>query len=164
MNPQIEVDPKSELKNAIKRAAKEVGDLTIPLTLIGQYWRRSNEAIFAVKGPGRYPDLSEKYKRFKRSILGSEYPIMLFNGRLMASITGTPNGESIQKILNKNSLVLGTSVPYAYFLANNRRKPRPVVLYGAEQTAPPQLNNRIEAWQEILAKYVAQRSQQEISR
>lgn len=164
VNPGFDVDPKGELTKAINKASKEVSDLTVPLILIGQYWRRSNASIFKVKGPGKWHDLSEKYKRFKRSILGSEYPIMLFNGRLMASITGQPNPESIQNVINKKSLVLGTSVPYAYFLANSRKKPRPVVLYGVEQTAPTELNNRVEAWQKILADWVAQKSGEVINR
>lgn len=155
VNPNIEVDPRDELQKAIKKASKEVGDLTIPLRLIAQYWFKSNEAIFSLKGPGKWPDLSPRYKAYKASILGSPYPIMLFTGRLMASITAPPNGESINKIINKRSLVLGTGTPYASYLANKGRNP---VLYGAEQTAPKELNNRIEAWQNILLKYVADKT------
>lgn len=161
VRPDVVVDPKESLRDALKDAAKQVTDLTIPLTLIAQYWFKSNSAIFSLKSRGKYTDLSPRYKQWKRSLLGSPYPIMLLHGRLMASITGAePSAESIAKILNKRYLILGTAVPYANILQEgspqNNLPARPVVLYGNEAVAPGALKNRVTAWENIMIKYVAQ--------
>ena len=160
--PRIEVDPGEKLRATLAKAALACDDLTPALILIAQYWFKSNSAIFSLKSKGKYADLSPKYKAYKASILGSPYPILLFGGRLMASITGEPNEESVNQIINRKSLVLGTSVPYANILQSGSTKrnlpPRPVVLFGNEAVAPSAVKNRVAAWQDIMVRYVAQKT------
>lgn len=162
VKPVITVDPGKKLREFIREAGRKVSDLTPVLILIGQYWRKSNASIFTLKSKGKYADLSEPYKGWKRSLLGSEYPIMLLHGRLMASITGEPSSESIQHVINKKSLQLGTSVPYANILQEGSKKnnlpARPVVMYGHEQVAPAALKTRIKIWEKMMLDFVAQRS------
>lgn len=149
------VDPGKEFQSAIASASEKVDDLTIPLTLIAQSWFKTNRAIFSLKGPGKYKDLSEKYKKIKARKFGSPYPILLASGRLAASITVPGASESINKILNKKNLILGTTTPYAAPLQFGSKfmPARPMVLIGSEQVSPEGVNRRLEAWVKILAKY-----------
>lgn len=135
-----------------------MGDLTVPLKLIAQSWFRSNRAIFTLKGPGKYADLSPAYKAFKARHLGTAYPIMRLSGQVEQSITDPTDPNSISYILNKNHLVLGTSIEYANINAKGSKKnnlpARPVVLFGNESVAPGPLNARVEAWKKMLLSYV----------
>lgn len=175
---EIEVDPKRELRSFINDALKKTDNLTVPLHLIAQQWFKSNRAIFDLKGPGKYQDLSTKpffawwekkdfrryysggYKEYKTARWGAAYPILYRTGRLKRSITEPSDGEAVEKIINRNALELGTAVPYAVYHhsdAPRTKMPwRPVLLYGNEQVAPGALKNRIEIWQEILIDYVSQ--------
>lgn len=157
---KVQADPKKELRKTLKEAQKKLADLTIPLTLIAQSWFKSNRAIFTLKGPGKYVDFrSMAYRMWKRNHLGSEYPMMKLTGRIEKSITDPQASESINLILNKKHLVLGTSVPYANIHAQgapsiNLAK-RPVVLFGNESVAPNELNTRVESWKMMMLKYCA---------
>lgn len=156
---KVEVDPQAKLRTAIRKAAREGGDLTVPLTLIGQQWFKSNRAIFALKGPGKYPDLTERYKKFKERHLGSAYPILKLTGRLEGSITDPSDGDAVMQIINNSDLLLGTTVPYANFHQNpGESSPlprRPMVLFGNEQVAPGALSRRVKQWEETLLNWVA---------
>lgn len=159
---KIEVDPGDEFNRAVKKTIKEVEDLTIPFTLISKSWFQSNKAIFRLKSPGKYADLSRNYKNAKKAMVGFVYPILKLHGKLEKSITDPTASGAISLILNKQTLVLGTAVPYAQFHQKGTRfmPARPAVLVGAEQTAPPELNKRQEIWIETLANYVLERSKQ----
>lgn len=166
--PVFKVDPTGEFSRALKEAGKKSADLTIPLKLIAQSWFKSNRAIFALKGPGQYEDLTDNpagkgYKSMKEKLFGSAYPILYRYGHLMSSITNPQDPASVNYIVNKLSLALGTKVttasgsPYAYFLHHgaSKMKARPVVLFGTEQVAPQELNKRVELWRQIMLNYVA---------
>lgn len=144
-----------KFQKAVNRVISKVDDLTIPFTLMIQSWYKSNQAIFALKGPGKYEDLSPKYKVVKNKQWGFVYPILKARGDLAESIL-QPGGNSVAKILNKNTLVLGSSHPLAAYhqLGTKNMPKRPFVLLGAEQTAPNALNQRRNAWIAILTKYV----------
>ncbi len=154
------VDSDKKFSQAIKDALEQVDDLTIPFTLIAKSWFKSNKAIFALKGPGKYQDLSPKYKKQKQKSVGFVYPILRRSGVLEESVTNPASPNSINLILNKNTLVLGTKVPYgAYHQFGTSKLPaRPFVLIGAEQVSPPELNRRVDAWIEIVKDYVLQAS------
>ncbi len=156
------VDPDNEFKKAIQKASEEVEDLTIPFTLMEQSWFKSNRAIFSLKGPGKYSDLSEVYKPRKKKDVGFIYPILRRLGALESSLTVPGDEDSVATILNKKTLVLGTKTPYAGFLhgGTSRMPARPMVLVGAEQVAPDEINRRRLAWIEILGDYVLQKAKQ----
>jgi hypothetical protein len=160
---QVEVDPFGRLRATLKEASDKLGDLTVPLTLIAQSWFKSNKAIFALAGPGKYVDLTDLYKKQKTKALGSPYPILKYTGRLEKSLTDPTNPAAISEIVNKNSLIVGTRVqsksgaPYASFLhfGTSRMAARPVVLFGNEQVAPGALEARVEGWRRILLDWAA---------
>lgn len=147
------------LQRALNKASKQVSDLTIPFTLIAKSWFKSNKAIYALKGPGKFADLTELYKKTKQRKLGFTYPILRGATRsLEKSITEPTDGQSVNMIVNKKTLILGTKVEYGPFLhfGTVKMKARPFVLIGAEQTGPPEFNKRLEAWIKILEDFVVQ--------
>jgi phage gpG-like protein len=160
MVTRYEVDPDQQFAKAVAKAIKEVDDLTIPFTLITKSWFQSNKAIFALKGPGKYTDLSEVYKDEKQNAVGFVYPILKRSGALARSIT-QPGGDSIAKIINKTTLVLGSKDKKAAFHQKGMGNLpiRPVVMIGAEQTAPPELNQRRALWIKTIVDYVAQKTE-----
>ena len=152
------VDPDKAFQKAIKDAIKDVQDLTVPFTLITKSWFKSNRAIFALKGPGKYVDLTEKYKLEKQKKVGFIYPILKRSGLLEKSITVPGDSNSISYIINKNVLVLGSKVPYgaAHQFGTKFLPIRPFIFVGAEQTAPEEINQRRDAWIATLRDYVLQ--------
>jgi phage gpG-like protein len=159
---RYQVDPDKAFQSAIKDALKQVSDLTIPFTLITKSWFKGNKAIFSLKGPGKYVDLTERYKHRKEAAVGFIYPILKRSGALAKSITEAGDSNSINYIINKQTLVLGTKVSYGpphQFGAPKIKLPqRPFILLGAEQVSPPDINRRREAWIAILEDYVIQAS------
>lgn len=160
------VDPNKELQAAIKEAMGAFKDLSIPFKLITNDWFKSNKAIFTLKGPGKYTDLSEKYADYKRKKLGSEYPILRFSGLLAKSVTEPKDPNSINLILNNNTLVLGTTVPYAHYhqfgtkVKSIERLPiRPIIFTNGEQSSPDDKYNRNGAWIKIVKDWALQMSE-----
>lgn len=151
------VDPDKRFQSAIKTALKKVNDLTIPFTLITKEWFQSNKSIFAVTASsGQYADYKdESYKTFKRNHYGFVYPMLKASGRLEGSITNPQSKDSIAVILNKVTLVLGSSTPYAPFLqlGTSKMKARPFVLLGVEQVSPRRLNQRVEGWRRMIEDF-----------
>jgi phage gpG-like protein len=160
MAVKFQVDSDKAFQKAIQDALREVSDLTIPYTLIAKSWFQGNKAIFSLKGPGKYVDLKENYKKQKQKAVGFIYPILKRSGALEQSITNPTDSNSINLIINKNTLILGTKIPYGaphQFGAPRINLPaRPFILIGAEQTAPDQLNRRRDAWIAIIEDYVTQ--------
>jgi phage gpG-like protein len=161
---RVEVDPGGKFRTAVQQAIDEVDDLTIPFREIARSWFKSNRAIFALKGPGKYVDLSAGYKLRKQKRWGFIYPILKASGALAASIT-VPNAKgAIHRVINKKALLLGSSVPYGAFhqLGGKHLPQRPWVLVGPEQVSPPELNRRAEAWVKIIQDYVLARARQRL--
>lgn len=169
------VDPDKEFQKALSDAVRQVNDLSVPFNNIKKQWFKSNKAIFALKGPGKYAPLGgvnpnqrvgQKTKRQlaeERKIreVGFAYPVLMRHGKLKASLTVEGSqGSIVEK--GKTILVLGTNVqsedgePYPIFLqagVRNKFLPRPHVLIGAEQVAGT--NKRREIWIGILHAHVA---------
>lgn len=162
---RYEVDPGGKFQKTLERLGDQLSDFTIPFTLITKSWFKGNLAIFALKGPGKYVDLSKNYKERKQKAHGSAYPILLGittrkhrRGQIMNSLTQPGDSGAIAEIINKKELVLGTRVPYARHVHFGTKvmPARPMLFIGAEQTAPESLNKRQEAWIKIFEDYADQ--------
>jgi len=173
---QVQVDPGKKLQSALRKAGRLVEDLSLPLNLISEQWFKSNKAIFSLQSAGKYIDLSTKpffawwekgalkreypggYKEYKEAKVGFVYPILKRLGTLEASITNPAHSNSVNRIINKKSLVLGSSVRYANFhqLGTSRMPARPVVIFGNEQRAPDALKRRVGQWEKIIMDYAVQ--------
>lgn len=183
----IRADPSGKFRAALREASAQCNDLSVPLMLIAKQWFRGNKAIFKLKGPGRYTDLSGQavhapsnsrsrkevkpsnndygiggYKKSKQKKFGFIYPILKASGRLEASITDPKNAEAIASVINKQVLYVGSRVPYAEYLQTGTKKmpSRPYILIGAEQTGPEEFNLRYDAFAETLMDYVRQKLNQ----
>jgi phage gpG-like protein len=151
------VDADRTFQQAIKDALEKVDDLTIPFTLMTKSWFQGNKAIFSLKGPGKYQDLSPQYKKQKQKAVGFIYPILRRTGVLEESLTVPGDPNAISYIINKNTLVLGTKVRYGANHQFGMGVPkRPFLFIGAEQTAPDEINRRRDAWIATLQDYVLQ--------
>lgn len=163
-----EVDPGGKFKEAIKDASKKVDDLTLPFISITKSWYQGNKSIFNLKSPGKYTDYKRnkdgfsRYADLKDRRLGSPYPMLRgFTGKLEKSLTEAGNEGTINQVVNKKILILGTSVPYAPYLQFGTKfmVPRPFMFIGPEQTSPSDLNRRAETWVLIIQDYVKQSTQ-----
>lgn len=75
--------------------------------------KKFSKANFILKGSGKYPPLSERYKRRKQRIRPNR-PILVFNGRLRDSIVGNTKDSILH--IKDDSLIVGTATPYAIYL------------------------------------------------
>lgn len=154
-----EVDNDKRFRDAINRAKKEVQDLTIPLTLISKDFFRSNKAIWALKGPGQYPDLSDVYKQRKKEKFKFVYPILKANGALERSLTNPTDSNSINEIINKAMLIVGTKVKYGIYHQSDEPRTkiplRKFLFIGPESSfAPSSLSGRAERWLNTINSFV----------
>lgn len=121
------VDNDKRFQKALQEAKKQVSDLRVPLTIIAKNWFKGNKAIFQLTGKGKFTDLSESYKKRKakpkaQGGAGFIYPILKFGGRLEDSITNPTSPDAVSEIINKDTLIMGSRVPYGIY--HQSSKPR----------------------------------------
>ena len=121
-----EVDEKN-FEKRLRKLVKRGKNLSPAFQEIGNMFRQSRKTIFALKGPGGYPDLSPKYKKQKgkpkkRGGAGFVYPILKRTGKLEKSITRISDGNNIT-IIRPKAFAFGTNLPYAKY-HNSGRTPR----------------------------------------
>lgn len=144
---------------AIERAKKVTSDLTIPLTLIAKDFYKSEKSIFMLKGPGQYDDLKPATKADKIRNGFSVYPILARTGRLGASVTNPTHPDAINQIVNRRTLIIGTSVDYGVFHQSDRaRKKIPLrkfLFIGPESRfANSDQQGRLGRWMNIMNSFV----------
>lgn len=170
-----QVDPDGRFKGAISAALGAVNDLTVPFNLIAKNWYQSNNAIFDLKGPGKYPPLGgmtpnkvysgtqtnrERAETAKEKKYGFAYPLLKATGALESSLVNANDANAVNLIVNGKMLLLGTNVSYGIFHQSDQPRTklpfRPFMFLGAEQTSPDGLKNRQNAWIDIVLGYVNQ--------
>lgn len=154
-----EVDNDNKFKNALVRAKMVTNDLTIPLTLIAKDFYKSQKAIFLLNGPGQYPDLAESTKEQKARQGFSVYPILKRTGRLADSTTNPSHPDAINQIINKRTLILGTTVEYGIYHQSDKPRSkiplRKFLFIGPESSfANSDQQGRVGRWMNILNSYV----------
>lgn len=157
---QIVVDPKKLLGKKFEKAIDEIEDLRVPLRSIQESWHRGNASIFAIGGPGKWADLTPRYKTWKRRVLGSEYPILFLSGSLKMALTDPKDAQAVGRFPTKKTLLIGVNPDnkvFGYLNSGTKKmRARPFIILGVEQTAPAALNKRVEIWTKILRDYVLQ--------
>lgn len=169
MVTNYKVDPNDELKDAITRASKKSTDLTVPLTLITQSWYKTNNAIFSLKGPGKYEPLSSRYAKRKQKDLGFAYPALLGkNARIKNAITNPTNAYAINEIKKKVELRLGVRAGGVFSYAavhqygyKNIPK-RPYLFVGGEAAAPNDLKRRVKIWIDLIENHIIKTVKKEL--
>ena len=157
------VDNDRRFRNALARAQVEVTDLTIPLTLISKDFFKSQKAIWALKGPGQYPDLAKSTKKKREREGRPYYPILKRSGLLEKSMTDPRDANAIAEIVNKQGLILGTRVSYGIFHQSDRgRKKIPLRKFlfigpEAKKFATSDMMGRPERWLNIINSFILEK-------
>ena len=162
----IVVDPQGKFKKALRAAGKKSQDLRIPFREITASWYKVNMALFSLKNKGPFKDLSPKYKKAKRRRWKFVYPILKASGKLESSLTVPTDPNTIASVLNKTTLILGTSVvgknnaPYPTYLQTGTSKmpARPYMVIGTEKgkwAKSSHVQRRLKFWIEVLEIYIA---------
>lgn len=132
----------------LKRASEAVDDLRVPFGLILRDFYRSEQAIFKLKGPGKYPAFKgssgevtslggknnpygrkrtqtavnkSPYQLAKIKAVGFDYPLLVRSGALAASLLGPSNKGSIANI-GPLHLYFGTSIEYGIYHQSDRER------------------------------------------
>jgi hypothetical protein len=157
------VDNDRRFRDTLRRAAEQVGDLRLPLSLIAKDFYKS-QTMFRLKGRGQYEDLAESTKDQKRRLGISVYPILKRTGTLEEA-AATPTGRgAINRIIRKDTLEIGVSestVPYAEFHQDGRGVPmRKFLFIGPEAPAfaSSDQSGRPNRWINILNAYVLEKA------
>lgn len=147
---------------AIKKAAKEVGDLRFAFGEIARDWFKSNKTLFNLKGSGLYPPLNPIYQRVKDNQAGRRLPIMVGakkgggeSGMLRNSVTNPLDKNAIVRT-TKTSLIMGTKVNHGIFHqsdAPRRFLPQRKFLFigpEAPSNAPNPITGRLQRFLAII--------------
>lgn len=155
-----EVDNDKRFREALKRASGITQDLRIAFGLISADFYKSQQAIWKLKGPGKYPPFKgainkltgmTQYQAYKKRKYGFDYPLLVRTGALAASLSGPSNNGSINKITNL-SLTIGTGIKYGvYHQSDEGRSKIPLrkfLFIGPEAPtfANSEQSGRLERW------------------
>lgn len=178
-----EVDNDKKFRNAIAEASKFSDDFRIPFGLILRDFYRSQQAIFMLQGPGKYPafknsvrasslggdngrrrseyDVTKSpYQRAKIKAVGFDYPLLVRSGALSASLLGPNNKGSVAQT-TKLSLTFGSTISYGIFHQSDEpRKHLPLrkfLFIGPEapRFANDDQKGRLERWLGYVGDHVA---------
>jgi phage gpG-like protein len=130
------VDNDKRFRNALKAASESIDDFRIPFGSILRDFYRSQQAIWKLQGPGKYPPFQSKnmkegqnktpYQLQKIRKYGFDYPLLVASGRLAASLSG-PNNPGSVAVISRLSLIFGSSVAYGmYHQSDEPRKKIPL--------------------------------------
>jgi len=117
-----------KMEKTIVRFTRKFRSAKIPLTAIANHFFNENTEEF-LKKPGRFKDLTPKYKSWKEKKLGSAYPIHVFSGRFRDSMTKQNDPDAVLRITD-TSLVMGSKVK------SKKGFPYPVVLDARTEGEP----------------------------
>lgn len=155
-----QVDPSGSFQKGIDAALKVTDDLSPAFRLISADFYRTQDSSFQ-NSPGKFPDLSEKYKKRKKAKLGRIYPILRGNGFLEAAAT-LENGAGNITDIGPLEMRLGVDtgqITYAIFhqLGGKKVPKRPYFFIGAEESgfASAEQLGRVDRWLTILGDFVA---------
>lgn len=156
------LDNDKKFAAALARARATWDDLRIPFTLILGDFYGSEQAIFALKTPGQYPDFkghrSKKtgktaYQARKIKKAGFDYPLLVRTGRLAASLLG-PSADGSIAVIGSQTLLIGTSIEYGVFhqLGGPKIPLRKFLFIGPEagRFAIGDTKGRAERWLNIM--------------
>lgn len=161
------VDNDKRFRNALTKAAEVVQDFRLPFGLILSDFYKSEQAIWKLKGPGKYPpfkgpkdkDGKTRYQAQKIKKYGFDYPLLVRTGALAASLSGPNNAGSISNI-TKLSLTFGTSIEYGIYhqsdAARGKIPLRKFLFIGPEAPtfASSEQVGRLERWLGYIADHV----------
>ena len=162
------VDNDRKFRAALKKASEVSTDFRIPFGLILSDFYKSQQAIWKLKGPGKYPKFKgpinketgkTAYQTAKIKAVGFDYPLLVRSGSLAASLSGPNNPGSISKN-TKISLSIGTSIKYGiYHQSDESRSKIPLrkfLFIGPEAPsfATSEQQGRAQRWQGYIEDHM----------
>lgn len=180
--PIISFIPENDEKfrQLLDKYASRISDFRIPFGLIANHWYRGNKKIFSLKGPGLYHPLGGfnnqdkvrfrgaevtkqlKAETLKKEEVGFAYPLLKRRGDIERSLT-SKNDKGAEYFVGRQSMVLGTKVPYAIFHQSDQprsKMPQRKMIFidggPAERSKDALISGRIQAWTNIIEDYAKQ--------
>jgi len=166
----------------IDTALKELSDLSTPFKLIANDFYKSEEAIFKLKGPGKYPDFGgfnpskparfqgewlprkDAYRLRKEKEVGFSYPLLKRTGALMDSVT-SPTAKGSFLNIQKTFVQIGSTIDYGKYHQSDRDRKkipqRKFLFIGAESKkfASSEIAGRTARWINTIASYYNKKMQ-----
>jgi len=160
-NFQFAIENEALFQRQLERLGELTSDFRIPLNLIANDFYRSQRKIFTLRSAGRYPELAQSTIDQKERLLGkgNAWPILFRTGRLAKSVLDR-NSPEAEFFIGKQTLIMGTSVPYAIYHqsdAPRSRLPLRKVVFldgGPFDEAKDGKNGRRERWGSIIFDYI----------
>lgn len=176
---EFTLENESEFLANLSRLQKLTADLRIPLRLIASDFYRSQKIIFQLKSPGLYPPLGGfnpnrivegtqtarvRAETLKERKVGFAYPLLVGQTRSIEKSTTTRSHSNSIFRLTKNSLTIGTNVPYGKFHQSDRLprtklpKRKFIFIDGGPNDASKssRISGRRERWTKIIDTHVSQ--------
>ncbi len=149
---RLELKNRREWERVLASAQEMALDLRVPLTQIGRglfNWTEIEIFRDGAKGPGKYQDLSPRYKALKLKRWKFIYPVLRASGSLERSVTGSGDGNTIFRFPDATTLEWGTSVPHGIYHQSERPRSkiprRPFLIV---------TNPRLKQWTTIMQKHI----------
>lgn len=117
----IEVTGIDGLNRKVNELQAVVQDLRPMFEQFSSDFYKNEKAIFQLKGPGQFVDLSDDYALQKERKYGFTYPILFASGRLAASLLSRRSVGSVN-VIEADHFIIGTSVTYGFY--HHSEKPR----------------------------------------
>lgn len=156
----FEVVNTEAVNKKLGEVSKNLSDLRPAFALFKQDFYRYEQQLFRLKSPGKYQDLSPKYKERKVKKYGFAYPILKASGALSKSLL-SPTSPGSVAVVKKDFFEIGTNVPYGVYHQSTkpRRKipHRPFFIFrgpGAGTENPVPGASLSDRWIAIMDKYV----------
>ena len=157
-----EIANQLEIKHTLDRLGAVTNDFRIPFLLISSDFYRSQRKLFTLQSPGLYEDLSPKYKPVKQKKSGFIYPILVGKTRKLSNSTLGHNNEYSVFRLDRNTLTIGSSVPYGKYHQSDEARtkiPQRKFIFidgGSGDTSKDSFNGRRERWINIVQTHINQ--------
>lgn len=163
------VDNDKKFRAALKRASEVSSDLRLPFGLILADFYKSQQSIWKLKSPGKYPPFKGKknpktgltrYQAAKIKAVGFDYPLLVRTGALAASLSGPNNRGSVAKA-TPLTLTIGTLISYGiYHQSDEKRNKIPLrkfLFIGPEAPsfASSEQTGRLQRWLGIIEDHIA---------
>lgn len=124
---KLEAEGVDGLAQRIARAGRVLKDLRPMFELFASDFYKEEKRIFQASGPGRYVDLSPRYKAYKQRNWGFVYPILFRDGELADSLLRR-DAPGSHLVIGEQEFEIGTTVDHAkhHHEGRGRLPPRPI--------------------------------------
>ena len=147
----VDTNPVKKLGRNFDQLRASLQDMRPLFETFASDFYKDEKRIFALKGPGKYTELTDEYEIRKFMAHGFIYPILFATGRLANSLLSRGSSESVL-VIKKQEFRIGTTTPYAVYHHSKESRTiiprRPVYFFGKDN---PQQTAR---WHRLVKVYI----------